>query len=379
MYEHITTLTMGDFISSINIYTMDNLSNRMRESSVIIIDEGLLRGMEQSAFYKSADRVDIVENIVGNIPYIIIPGGEIGKSRFCVNLLLETLFSLRLSRVDSILVMGGGAVCDMVSFVASTYMRGLSLTLVPSSLLAMVDASIGGKTGINFAHLKNMVGAFYPADEIIIIPELLQFLSSALLQDGLAEIIKAGCLHDESIITLLEEHPELYTEYIGLQAYAKYSEYLKKLIVQAIQVKSYFVENDFKEKNIRAYLNLGHTFAHAYEASARQKGATLSHGAAVGLGIRSALCLGLLIQDEHKKPFTNSAYAHRIGKLLDGFDYPKNYEGYSSDELINHMYMDKKRMKQQIRFVLQYDMGRTEIIPVEKPLVKEVLQTLGAL
>lgn len=369
MKEKIGQLNINNFQNCVSIYNEEAFIHRLQEADLVILDFGIFVGQEKTLGVSQKEWID---KYLGNVSFVVMPGGERCKSNVCFQMLLETFFEHKLSRKDKIIVIGGGALCDVASYVASVYMRGIHLSLVPSTLLAMVDASIGGKTAINIQHLKNMVGTFYLPSENIIFPDILASLDSSTLKDGMAETIKAGFLQDEEIINIVEQHPNIYKE-----DFTKNKDIWIELITRAIKVKLYVVQHDFLEQDIRAYLNLGHTFAHAHEACSQDKGTPVSHGEAVGLGIRVAMELGLQLKDEQGAPLTRRDYVERVHNILNALEYPKSYEGYDSTMLVNKMYMDKKRVGNQIRFIVQRSQGNTLIVPVKQDIIIKILQSLG--
>lgn len=201
----------------------------------------------------------------------IIPAGESSKSRVMKEKLEDQLMHARIDRNSSIVALGGGTVTDLAGFIASTYLRGISLYLIPTSLLAMVDASIGGKTAINTAMGKNLLGSFYFPKAIYIDTFFLQTLPKQELISGLAEIIKYGCIYDASLFELLE------------RTASKHSiDFLTTVIDRSLMIKQEIVKRDVYNKEFRHILNFGHTLGHGIELCERY---TLSHGQAVALGM----------------------------------------------------------------------------------------------
>lgn len=358
-------LSIGDVKSSIVSYTEEQLLERIKHARLVFVDSSIqfLRNSEAMGTH-----------------IIFVPGGERAKSKVIFEAILDSFFQKKIVRGDTVMAMGGGAVCDVVSYAASTYMRGIKIVLVPSTLLSMVDASIGGKTAINYRGLKNMLGSFHLASEVLIATHILTSVSTRQKREGLAEIIKAGMLRNSEILSLIESKGKS----LIVDSYAKNEDMWHRLIWKSIQVKVDIVQADFKEKNIRALLNLGHTFAHAHEFCANTSTSepnlgNVSHGEAVGLGIRAALQLGLSIfNDKTNNTITDEVYATRIFTLLDELEYPNSYKGYSSEKLLEAMTMDKKRSAHLLQFVFQSKSENTMIYTVAPAKVKSVLQILGA-
>ena len=210
---------------------------------------------------------------------IIVPNGESSKTSLILHDLVSSFAALSLTRDSMIVGFGGGAVTDLCAFAAHIYLRGIGVVLVPTSLLAMVDAAVGGKTGIDFAGYKNIVGSFYPAKEIRINPEFTYSLSDREYKSGLAEVIKAALLRDAGLLSLLEKKRDSVMK--------RELQTVKDCIRAAVLVKAAIVMEDPQEKGIRAYLNLGHTFGHALEACMGL--GVWTHGEAVAWGIARAM------------------------------------------------------------------------------------------
>lgn len=288
---------------------------------------------------------------------VVLPAGESAKSWPQVERILERGFEEGLSRRDTIAGVGGGVVCDMTAFAASVYMRGCGLTLVPTTLLAMVDASLGGKTGINFGGYKNMVGSFFPASRILVAPELLETLPEREYRSGLAEVIKTAAIGDAALFRLLSAKRTAVLE--------RDRTTVREIVRRCVRVKGSIVEQDLREHGKRAFLNLGHTFGHALESVTGF--GTYSHGEAVAWGIGKALELGCALG------VTNPAYADRVHRLLLEYGFPLSVEGVSPDTLLEAMRMDKKKNRDGVVFVLQKKLCDTFTQPVEPGAVRTVL------
>ncbi len=301
----------------------------------------------------------IVETCGGaaHAPRIVLTPGESEKSMPVLESILRTAVEHGLSRGDTILGLGGGVVTDLVGFAASVYMRGCRLVLAPTSLLAMVDAAFGGKTGVNFAGYKNMVGTFYPAAEVHVAPSVLASLPEREYRSGLGETIKNALLGDEDLLGLLEREQEAVS--------ARSPQVLREVIQRGLLVKCGIVEQDLTETGIRAFLNLGHTFAHALESVAGF--GTWTHGEAVAWGTVKAARLGELLG------ITPLAYRTRIERLFSDYGFRLHAEA-SHERLIEAMWHDKKLKDGRLYFVVQSGVGQTQLVPVEPETVREVLR-----
>ena len=251
------------------------------------------------------------------------------------------------------LALGGGVIGDMAGFAAATYMRGVPLVQLPTTLLAMVDASVGGKVAVDHPRGKNLIGAFKQPELVVIDPLALATLDEAEMQSGWAEVIKAGVIGSPSLFEHLEEagdEPSL------------------SVIADAIRVKVTIVEEDPYEKGRRAVLNLGHTFGHALEVLS---GFTLRHGEAVSIGmvaaIRTAVALGLC----------DEMVEERLVALLQRFGLPTRYAGYEPREVWKAMATDKKKRGKKLRFVLPRAIGQVVVTDqTPQAVVLEVLERL---
>ena len=263
--------------------------------------------------------------------------------------LWDTCGHLQLGRKDVIIAMGGGATTDMAGFVAATWLRGVTLINVPTTLLGMVDAAVGGKTGINTSVGKNLVGSFYPADAVIADMSLLATLPRQDLAAGAAEVIKCGFIADPKILRIVgETSPEILLD--------PSSEQLAEITTRAITVKARVVSADLTEGGLREILNYGHTLAHAIE---RANDYTWRHGDAVAVGCCFAARLsaqrGLLGAEEvalHDELFA------RVG-------LPTRYEDSSLEELTHIMASDKKVRRGILRFVLLDGIAHPSTLAVE--------------
>jgi 3-dehydroquinate synthase len=289
---------------------------------------------------------------------VTLAPGEQGKSWESVSAIYRSAIGAGLGRDGCIVGVGGGVVCDVAAFAASTYMRGVLLKLMPTTLLAMVDAALGGKTGINFGGFKNMVGTFYPAEEVAIVPSVLASLPEREYRSGLAEVIKSAMLGDEKLFRFLQQAPAAV---IGREQDA-----VINVVERSIAVKGAVVEADLTEQGNRAILNLGHTFAHALESVSEFSGYT--HGEAVGWGIAQALRAGL----DHG--MTDRDYAQESIELLRTYGFETELKGVPVERLLEAMLQDKKKRDGRVRFVLQRTLGQTELVELDLDRIRRLLK-----
>ncbi|MGG5174284.1 3-dehydroquinate synthase [Pseudarthrobacter sp. J1763] len=276
-----------------------------------------------------------------------IPDAEEGKhiqvAAFCWQVLGQNDFT----RSDAIVSVGGGAVSDVTGFVAATWLRGVKVIHMPTSLLGMVDASVGGKTGINTAEGKNLVGSFHPPAGVLVDLDTLQTLPKNELISGLAEVVKCGFIADPEILNLIEAHPN--------EVMDPSSEVLRELIERAISVKAEVVSEDLKESGRREILNYGHTLGHAIELVERY---SWRHGAAVSVGMMFAAELARSVGRLSDKD------ADRHRSILELLGLPVSYRKDRWAGLLDGMRRDKKARGDLLRFVVLDGVGRPGILDV---------------
>lgn len=281
-----------------------------------------------------------------------IEPGEENKTLTTVSGLYDVLLDHRLERGSPLVALGGGVSGDMVGFVAATYLRGVPFVQCPTTLLAMVDSSVGGKTGVNVAQGKNLIGAFHQPIAVVIDPLVLRSLPVRELRCGLAECVKHGVIRDESLFEFIRENLSL------IQALDP--ETIVELVRRNVEIKARVVMEDEREAGVRAHLNFGHTFAHAIEATSGY--GRILHGEAVGLGmlaaVRTAVEMGLC----------EAELLTRLKALLRAAGMLVEADLVSDDELLAAMKLDKKVAGNRIRFIVPDRMGSVEIrddVPVE--------------
>ncbi|GAA5173978.1 3-dehydroquinate synthase [Pseudonocardia eucalypti] len=264
-----------------------------------------------------------------------VPDAEDGKTLAVTGFCWEVCGRVGLTRADAVIGLGGGAVTDLAGFVAATWMRGVRVVHIPTTLLAMVDAAVGGKTGINTAAGKNLVGAFHEPAAVLVDLDTLRTLPADELRPGMAEVVKAGFIADPVIVDLVEADPAAALDPAG--------EVLPELVRRSIQVKADVVSADLRESNLREILNYGHTLGHAIE---RREDYRWRHGDAVSVGLvfaaelaRAAGRLDDPTADRHR------AVLHALG-------LPVGYRPDALPELMAGMALDKKAKAGKLRFVV---------------------------
>lgn len=284
-----------------------------------------------------------------------VPDGEEAKSAQVAANLWGVLGQCGLTRSDAIVGVGGGTVTDLAGFVAATWLRGVAVVQVPTSMLAMVDAAVGGKTGINTAEGKNLVGAFHPPAGVVCDLAMLETLPPAEWVSGMGEVIKCGFIADPVILDLVEAHPQGVVRWHG--------PVVRELIERSILVKAKVVTEDLKESSVREILNYGHTFAHAIE---QVESYSWRHGAAVSVGMVYAAELARLAGR------LDDAVVDRHRSVLSGVGLPTTYRGGRWPELYAAMKRDKKSRGSLLRFVVLDALARPgRLEGVEESMLQE--------
>ena len=289
----------------------------------------------------------------------VVPPGEKSKSVESAIRLWHQMLACGTDRKSGVIAVGGGVVGDLAGFVAATFARGLSFCQVPTTLLAQVDSSVGGKTGINLPGAKNMVGAFWQPSFVLIDTQVLETLPEREYLSGLAEVVKYGVILDKDFFEYLEQHV--------VQLRQREPDTLRRVIARCCRLKADVVEADERETSgRRAVLNYGHTFAHAFEAVAGY--GQLLHGEAVSIGM---ICASLLAQRMGRIP---ADVTQRQRELLRGLGLPTQVPSLSDESLWRAMSHDKKVEHGQLRFVLPDRLGHVELVSgVDAEPVKQVL------
>ncbi len=296
---------------------------------------------------------------------IVVPAGESSKSLAGISHLYDAMLNGGVERGDLVVALGGGVIGDLAGFAAATVLRGIGLVQIPTSLLAMVDSSVGGKTGINHPTGKNLIGSFYQPPLVLIDPELLRTLPPRELNQGWAEVVKHAVIQPSTpggatrdLLTFLERNTRALR---GLEEPA-----ISYAIRRNVALKARVVEADERESGIRAYLNFGHTLGHAIEASDY----SLLHGEATSLGIRAAARLSVTENgvSEHE--------VERLDAILDAFELPRSTR-IDADRVTTLLQSDKKRVAGTQRWVLMSPAGGVEIrTGVSDSAVRDALRSV---
>ena len=316
-------VTYLDNIDELNSYLRKNFS---KTSTIIYLDSNV---SSEYQFDENFNTHDILVN-------------EETKNITTVEKIWEIMYSNSVTRSTNVICIGGGVLCDVVGFATSTYKRGANLVLIPTTLLAMVDASHGGKNGVNNNYGKNQIGTFYLPNEVLVCVEFLNSLNKEEINTGLIEVIKAGFIGNNKILELVYEDDSVYSD--------------KSLLQLAIDVKTKITKEDLKESNTRMYLNFGHTIGHLIESDSNYQ---ISHGQAVGIGILIAL------EISEKEYNLDQSYRKNYMTFLNNSGLKSHYKFQKTrSELITILSNDKKVNNEKINFVLLEE--------IEKPILKEV-------
>ena len=355
-------LTVGTPQGSYPIYVGAGLRWRLAELGapyglrgrvVVVSSEGI-----------AAEHARAVTETLPDATLLTIPDGEEAKNLTTVEQLYSQMIAAGIQRDSTLLALGGGVLGDTAGFAAASFLRGIRCVQMPSTLLSMIDSSVGGKVGINLREGKNLVGAFLQPATVILDPELLETLPDIEWRCGMAEVIKHGLLADEELLA------DRWLS--GRPAPGAMSELLRR----ALQVKIDVVQADPFERGQRAHLNLGHTFGHAIERVAQYR---WKHGEAVALGLLAALQLS------ERLGLCAAGLAERFAGVLERIGLPRRLEGRQAPEemtaaaLYAAMATDKKWVGGRSRFVLLRGIGQPEIVwDVPRDEVLAVLKGLGA-
>ena len=284
-----------------------------------------------------------------------IPDGEQYKTLSTIEDILEHCFEHKLNRSSVLIAFGGGVIGDMTGFTASLYQRGIEFIQIPTTLLSQVDASVGGKTGVNNKFGKNLIGAFHQPSAVYIDSYFLTTLPKREFGAGVAEVVKMAVCFNKDFFEWLENNDLRDGENIDIA------------IQKSVETKAWVVSQDEKEKGLRAALNYGHTFGHVIENETKYK--KYLHGEAVGIGMCMAnavsVKLGIMTQED----------SNRIENLLKSYDIPTTYNIENIEEFYEHFFLDKKSLDNKIKFILGVGIGDCKITDeVSKSDIIEVLK-----
>lgn len=301
--------------------------------------------------------VKVLKTVYEEVYVHLFDAGESNKNIDTITKMYRFCVDKKLDRKSLILALGGGVTGDMAGFLSATFMRGVAYGQVPTSLLAQVDSSVGGKTGIDFMGYKNIVGAFYQPEFVYMNTSTLKTLPQREFASGMGEVIKHGCILDRKYLqTLIDDQAEIQM--------LNHSD-ISDMILRSCEIKSDIVSEDEKEHGVRALLNFGHTFGHAIE---RLCNFSLSHGACVALGVVCASYLSKRLGHISEDDFD------LILETIKSYHLPTSVSGMTSDDVYQDMFLDKKTAYNTLKLVLLKEVGAAYITTeVDESLIKEAI------
>ena len=287
------------------------------------------------------------------VGHVIVPHGEQSKRFDILPSLYSQLLSFPLTRTDLIIALGGGVIGDLAGFVASTFLRGVQFVQIPTSLLAQVDSSVGGKVAVDLPEGKNLVGAFKHPSIVLIDPLTLKTLDQRFINDGMGEVIKYGCIFDKDLFKCLESYSSFDELYQNID----------EIIYRCVDLKRDVVEKDLFDFGDRLALNFGHTLGHAIEQYYHYE--TYSHGEAVSIGMVQLTRIAEL------KGLTKAGTAQQIQDVVTKYNLPSIAHLHTAD-LKKAMALDKKNIHQKLSYVLLHEIGESYIYPSDLSFIDEV-------
>lgn len=345
-------ITKKIFVTDSNIFDLN--STRKFFDTFQKIENTLTAENEKTkiSFYKNLSNEKIA--------LIVLQPGEEYKTIDYVLSIVKFALDFKLTRKDIFCAIGGGVVTDITAFASSIYKRGTFFEAVPTTLLSMVDAAIGGKTGVDFDNYKNIIGTFFPAKTLYVFFNFIQSLPEQEFKSGLAEVIKTALLFDKKLFYYIENHKE--------KILSRDESILIKIIFRCAKLKSKIVQKDLTEKKERMLLNFGHTFAHALESCAGL--GKLTHGECVAWGILKSLKTSVILN------LCKDEYYNKVCNLLKAFDYQTDltyFDFFDAEQILRTMKNDKKNSSSRIRLILQKNICKNLIAEVSDKIILQVL------
>ncbi|MBZ7939151.1 3-dehydroquinate synthase [Campylobacter sp. W0014] len=316
---------------------IDELENLEFDTKVFILSNPKISGLHLE---KLLNKIKAKEIFIATIK-----DGEEYKNLNTIEEILNQMFNSELDRKSILISFGGGVISDMGGFAASIYKRGIDFINIPTTLLACVDAAVGGKTGINNSFGKNLIGTFYQPKAVYCESEFLRTLGERELAAGMAEFIKMAVIFDENLLTFIES----IDEKTFLSAKCE-NEIFSKIIAKSIKLKAKVVEQDEKESHLRMLLNYGHTFAHVIENLTNYRVYLHGETVAIGMNMANRLALNLKLLSEKE--------CDRIERILRKFKLPTHYKIDNVDAFYEAFFMDKKNSNQKLNFILANSLGK---------------------
>jgi 3-dehydroquinate synthase len=324
-----------------------DIASNYKNAKALIVTDKNLETLYLDNLKSDLDDNDVLYNT------IVFLDGEETKTFACLEKICERAADMNLNRGDMIIALGGGVVGDLAGFAAAVYLRGLKFVSIPTTLLAQVDSSVGGKTGINLPQGKNLVGSFYKADKVYIDTDTLKTLNDDEFRCGISEVIKYGCIRDETFFSLLEK----------LDTRDKVMKRIDHVVERCCEIKAQVVGQDEFDKGLRMILNFGHTIGHAIE---RVYGyGEFSHGEAVAIG------MVMITEASEKKGITKRGTSDRLKKLLEKHNLKIKILNLDKKKIFDAAMKDKKNIGKSLNIVIIEEIGKVKI---EKIKPEEMVQ-----
>lgn len=330
------------FLRSEIALVCQKLKPLVTDKTVFIVTNTRVKRLHGKVWQKALSRYFYVH-------WIVIPDGETQKNLPTCETIWTRLSELGCHRKSCLIALGGGVIGDITGFVAATYMRGIDFIQIPTTLLAMVDSSVGGKTGVDLKTGKNLVGAFHQPKAVFILTDFLKTLPDTEFRCGMAEVIKCSIIGDETLFAMLMKKSSALKNRDPLS--------LNRVIQRCVALKASIVEKDEKEANLRAILNYGHTLGHAVETLSRYK---IKHGDAVAMGMVFAARLAYAKQHSAQNLITPTV------QLLALYGLPTILPPFSQSAYLKAIDKDKKAQGSTIKFILAQKIGKVDIVNIPK-------------
>jgi 3-dehydroquinate synthase len=358
---HVVKVSLGDRSYDIEIgIVLEHIGERFKGlglgKKIALVTNPTVKKLYQSRVAGSLQTAGFLVHVIE------IPDGEQYKTLDSINFIFTELLKNSLDRKSALVALGGGVIGDLTGFAASAFMRGVPFIQIPTTLLAMVDSSVGGKTGVNHPLGKNMIGAFYQPKKVLVDMDVLKTLPKEEFLAGMAEVIKYGIIWDESFFEYLDKNRE---KNLNLDP-----DTLERIIRRSCEIKAEVVSRDERESDLRTILNFGHTVGHAVETAERY---TMRHGYAVAIGMVYASRLAA------KMGLCDVSMPSRVKKLIKSYGLPVDFSALSrklaAADLIDTMRIDKKVEGGKVKFVLPKKMGEVVVTKEwEEGMLREVLE-----
>ena len=320
-------------------HSYDNLAEAVRNVNLAGRKFCIISDSNVASLY-----MENVKKALGDMPSFVFKAGETQKHLGTIEEMYKFFLTHTLDRQSVVFALGGGVVGDMAGFAAATYMRGISVIQLPTTLLAQVDAGLGGKTGVDFAGVKNLIGAFHQPSLVYTNLSTLNTLPQSEFFSGMAEVIKHGLIADMEYYQYLINNQEAIKNLDPLV--------MEDVVIGSCKIKSQVVAKDEKEAGLREILNFGHCVGHAIESLSEY---SIPHGKCVAIGMCAALRLSQIC-NEGKTPISPDDYKKAVD-LMKFFELPVKIEGYSLSDILANMYKDKKTRSGNLRIVLLKKIG----------------------